>query len=260
MRLFLVFPFLAGLVASLPSQIHQQPFGLMDEHQSSKVNVSLYVMSRCPDARLCEDVFDSVINKEGILDKIDLNIGYIGTPKKSEVLGVTCKHGLEECIGNAQQLCLLNHLPIDKSYSIIQCQNYPSSFPRDIGNLDSLKKCVDTVGGVDWEKSGLAKCIEGKSHSTTITNNDDKEDKEKIKHLGKEAKKLLKKNINQTYEKEIKTSCTIDIDSTISGKQGRRRCIVDGGIWKGCDDGHTAQDFIRVIEEEHKNLQSKKDD
>nr|XP_019015144.1 uncharacterized protein I206_01232 [Kwoniella pini CBS 10737]OCF53925.1 hypothetical protein I206_01232 [Kwoniella pini CBS 10737] len=196
-------------------------------------------MSRCPDARICENVFESVIQKEGILDKIDLSIGYIGTPNKTEPLGVTCKHGQIECIGNSHQLCLYKHLPIDKAYAIIQCQNYPSSFPKEIGTIESIKKCVNTVG-IDWIKSGIGKCIQ-------------------IKKLGKEAKILLKENVQKVYEKGIKTSCTIDIDSTIE-KYGKRRCIVDGGVWKGCDDGHTPQDFIRVIEEEYKNLQGKKFD
>ncbi|WWC66195.1 uncharacterized protein I206_100096 [Kwoniella pini CBS 10737] len=256
MRSLFALILLAGLAASstLPAQ---QSFNV--ELSVPKVNVSLYVMSRCPDARICENVFESVIQKEGILDKIDLSIGYIGTPNKTEPLGVTCKHGQIECIGNSHQLCLYKHLPIDKAYAIIQCQNYPSSFPKEIGTIESIKKCVNTVG-IDWIKSGIGKCIQSENFNQTsksIINLKTKD--EEVKKLGKEAKILLKENVQKVYEKGIKTSCTIDIDSTIE-KYGKRRCIVDGGVWKGCDDGHTPQDFIRVIEEEYKNLQGKKFD
>ncbi len=40
-----------------------------------KVPVQLGVMSKCPDAILCETVFDSVRNK--VKDKIDLSLTYI---------------------------------------------------------------------------------------------------------------------------------------------------------------------------------------
>lgn len=56
-----------------------------------RVNVSLYAMSRCPDAvsylffefiaddqRMCEDVFGEVLKHEGIYEKVDLSIDFIG--------------------------------------------------------------------------------------------------------------------------------------------------------------------------------------
>lgn len=43
---------------------------------SIPVRVDLGVMSRCPDALLCEEVFDQVISKVG-LEKIDLRLDYI---------------------------------------------------------------------------------------------------------------------------------------------------------------------------------------
>ncbi|WWC99897.1 hypothetical protein V866_006806 [Kwoniella sp. B9012] len=252
MRSFFVLPFLAGLAASFPLH-EQQPFSLQ-EQPGHKVNVSLYVMSRCPDARLCENVFQGVIQKEGILDKINLEVGYIGTPNTTAPLGVTCKHGLIECIGNAQQLCLYEHLSIDKAYAVVQCQNYPSDFPKSIGYEESIRKCIKTVG-VDWDQSGVGKCIDRK-----IKSKEDEDDVEvELKKLGKQARKLLIENVQETYDRNISTSCTIDIASTVRS-EGNRRCVVDNGIWRGCDDGHTAQDFIRVIEEEYKNLQSKKDE
>ncbi|OCF37663.1 hypothetical protein I316_00790 [Kwoniella heveanensis BCC8398] len=292
-----------GVAAAPSQQLVQQPFDhdaqILDEGASAggtpvskhdiiasndRVNVSLYVMSRCPDARLCESVFQQVLHADGILDKINFDVGYIGTPNKTEPLGVTCKHGPLECLGNAHQLCLFNHLSISDYSAIVDCQNYPSSFPKDIGTVESVKGCVETVGR-NWEESGVGACIEGGKGQKKKKKAADKEaedrlaedhrrqddvpiyDKQTKKNkdkgsdpeykLGKEARKLLKENIQATYDKGISTSCTIDIASTIV-KGGQRRCVVDGGVWRGCDDGHTAQDFIRVIEAEYKNLQNDK--
>ncbi|WVF70275.1 hypothetical protein IAT40_005064 [Kwoniella sp. CBS 6097] len=270
-------------VSAVPSQLQlqlrsQQPFETPGEPSKAlddliskgndRVNVSLYVMSRCPDARLCESVFQQVLKTDGILDKINFDVGYIGTLNKSEPLGVTCKHGPLECLGNAHQLCLFNHLPVSKFSAVLDCQNYPSSFPGNIGTIESVKGCVDTVG-VDWVNSGVGACIEGKtktkSHTEGLpfveetfdgeTNTDEHQQshEEKEPKLGEEAQQLLKESIRSTNEKGISTSCTIDIASTIV-KGGQRRCVVDSGVWRGCDDGHTAQDFVRVIEAEYKNL------
>ena len=45
-------------------------------HEPTKVPVVLGVMSGCPDAILCESVFDRVI--ERVSDKIDLRLTFIG--------------------------------------------------------------------------------------------------------------------------------------------------------------------------------------
>ncbi|WVQ97627.1 hypothetical protein IAU59_004741 [Kwoniella sp. CBS 9459] len=277
LNLALGIPLLAstfGMISAAPSQ---QPFGLGrsevatglgDVVSYDRVNVSLYVMSRCPDARLCESVFQQVLSTDGIQDKINFDVGYIGTLNKSEPLGVTCKHGPLECLGNAHQLCLFNHLPLSKFSAVVDCQNYPSSFPGKIGTIESVKGCVDTVGA-DWVESGVAACIEGKGRSkgkgktAMLQGEEDQRSageaiamkKDKDPKLGKEARQLLRDNIRATNEKGVTTSCTIDIASTIV-KGGQRRCVVDGGVWRGCDDGHTPQDFIRVIEAEYKNLQA----
>ena len=42
-----------------------------------KVPVTLGVMSRCPDALLCEAVFDKVVAQVG--DKMELSLSFIGT-------------------------------------------------------------------------------------------------------------------------------------------------------------------------------------
>ena len=54
-----------------------QQSGAWIEDEPTKVPVTLGVMSGCPDAILCESVFDRVI--ERVADKIDLQLTFIGT-------------------------------------------------------------------------------------------------------------------------------------------------------------------------------------
>lgn len=41
-----------------------------------KIPVQLGVMSRCPDALLCESIFNEVLSR--VIDKVDLSLVYIG--------------------------------------------------------------------------------------------------------------------------------------------------------------------------------------
>jgi len=162
-------------------------------------------------------------------------------------------HGTQECLGNAHQLCLHEHLSLPDFYAVLSCMNYQTPFPSDIGKVSLARRCAQAVG-VKWEDSGVAKCIEGKEG--------------KRQGLAKEGYELLRENVEQTLEANVSKSCTIHIDSTIA-KGGVRICQVDGGVWTGCDvsssrlmwasanaqDGHAASDFVRVIEEEWKKLQ-----
>ncbi|WWD17678.1 hypothetical protein CI109_102119 [Kwoniella shandongensis] len=224
------------------------------EGQSNKVNLSLFVMSRCPDARLCEDLFEEVFKTDGVFDKVNLDMNYIGHINKTEPLGVSCKHGPIECLGNAHQLCAYHHLPIEDYWAFVQCQNFPSSFPKEIGELSFAKRCIETIGA-DWWESGVGECAQGKlkHNDTSSPASHDVE-----RQLGKEGRKLLRKNIKRTVKRKVERSCTIEIQSTLVNA-GKRTCAVDGGVWSGCDDGHTASDFVRVIEAEWKNLKSQKD-
>ncbi|KAI9638194.1 uncharacterized protein MKK02DRAFT_22219 [Dioszegia hungarica] len=204
------------------------PLSLAAQHPftpAPRVNVTLYVMSRCPDARTCEAVFEQVLGSQSVQNKVHLKMNYIATRNASEPLGYTCKHGALECVGNAHQLCLHKHLPLPTFYANLGCQNRDFA---DIGKLSLTKRCAD-ASGVDWNASGVGACIEGS-----------------------EAEALLQNNLAQTIADGVTMSCTISIDSTIM--RGARRCTVDGGMWSGCNDGHTAADFVRVIQEEWRHL------
>lgn len=143
-------------------------------------------------------------------------MAYIGTSNTSDPLGVSCKHGERECIGNAHQLCLHKNLSLQDFYANIACQNY-QDFPGEIGSVAYTRRCAE-ASGVDWNGSGVGRCIERKEKYG----------------LGKEARKLLRNNVKRTEQSGVERSCTVVIASTVV-KGGERRCVVDDGVWKGCD-------------------------
>ncbi|KAJ9097723.1 hypothetical protein QFC21_004761 [Naganishia friedmannii] len=148
-----------------------------DMTEKRKVNVELGVMSRCPDARLCESTMDKVFSYPGIGEKVNITLSYIGRPDKRETYGVKCLHGDRECAGNIQQLCVQQHTfdstlspslmedadpepylnaGLPPYYSFVLAQNFIDS--SRTGDLDYAKKCAEAVG-VDWEESGVAQCV-----------------------------------------------------------------------------------------------------
>nr|CAG8513871.1 1935_t:CDS:2 [Entrophospora candida] len=84
--------------------------------EREKVLVDLFVMSRCPDAVVCElkEVNDIAI----------ITTDYVANLNDSEKYGVTCKHGELECI---------------------ECLNQDISL---IGTYNHAKKCTNQVLGV----------------------------------------------------------------------------------------------------------------
>ncbi|KAF5388307.1 hypothetical protein D9615_000404 [Tricholomella constricta] len=125
-----------------------------------KVPVQLGVMSRCPDALLCENVFNEVLRK--VSNKIQLSLVYVAKPadivrldSSEPDFGVKCMHGPEECAGNVQQLCVAKHEPSSVWWEFVQCQNYEGRYK--IGNPDLTLKCANAVG-MDWENSKSGRC------------------------------------------------------------------------------------------------------
>jgi hypothetical protein len=151
---------------------------------------------------------------------------------------VTCKHGQLECLGNAHELCLHAHLPLSTFYATLACMNY-QNFPGDIGKVELTRRCAET-NSVDWWGSGLGKCIEG-NHNGTGTEIDMAEARTRTekgrgwkKLIAKEGHRRLLSSVNTTQEAGITTSCTIEIASSVV-QGGKRVCVVDAGVWKGCD-------------------------
>ncbi|SJX66585.1 uncharacterized protein SRS1_16807 [Sporisorium reilianum f. sp. reilianum] len=196
-----------------------------------RVNVTLAVMSRCPDALACEAAFDKVLDR--VNAKTRLTMTYIGTldDKKHTKYGASCMHGDQECAGNIQQLCVQDALnPVragedfdlspsaaqKKWWNFLQCQNY-AGLSR-IGDESLAQRCLRVVDGPSWDKDGIQKCVEGNK-----------------------GRKLLQKSIQASKRLSLGTSCTVLFES---GK----KCVRDGGAWKNCDLGHQPADFVAEIE------------
>jgi len=193
-----------------------------------KVPVQLGVMSRCPDAILCEAIFNEVV--ERVVSKIDLSLVFLAKRNVSAPdWGVTCMHGPEECAGNVQELCAAKHTPVEQWWEFVQCQNYQG---RDkIGLPDVALSCAHSAG-IDWEQSGTGKCagLDGSGK-------------------GKEGVQLLQESVRSAHQLEISKSCTILISE-------RKVCVHDG-TWQDCEGGHTVNDFVRQINSEYDRLNSK---
>ncbi|GAC97375.1 hypothetical protein PHSY_004960 [Pseudozyma hubeiensis SY62] len=197
-----------------------------------RVNVTLAVMSRCPDALACEAAFDKVLDRVNAKTRVTMSyIGSIDQDKKNSKYGVSCMHGDQECAGNIQQLCVQDALdPVragedfdlspsaaqKKWWNFLQCQNYAGL--SKIGDEGLAQRCLRVVDGPSWDKDGIAKCAHGK-----------------------QGKKLLQHSVKASKKADLAKSCTIVFEN---GK----RCIRDGGAWKDCDLGHQPADFVAEIE------------
>ncbi|KAL0949976.1 hypothetical protein HGRIS_009990 [Hohenbuehelia grisea] len=219
---------LTPVTASPPLFVDQDSSSLTTTTMTSlaKVPVQLGVMSRCPDAMLCESVFDKVYKEVG--DKIDLSAVYIATWDPQEpVYGVKCMHGKAECEGNIQQLCVAKHSPQSNWWNFLQCQNYQGR--NTISDLKKAEECAKSAN-VPW-KDKVEACIgmadrEGGRVPEGIT--------------------LLQESVRLSYDLDIEKSCTIIINK-------KPVCIHDGG-WKQCEGGHQVSDFVRQINEEYDRL------
>ncbi|KAG5652425.1 hypothetical protein H0H81_005021 [Sphagnurus paluster] len=135
-------------------------------------------------------------------------------------------HGVEECAGNVQQLCVAKYESSSVWWEFVQCQNYEGR--SKIGNPDLALKCASAVG-IDWENSNSGRCagLDGSGK-------------------GPEGVTLLKESVRLGQKLGVKSSCTVLIS-------GRKVCVHDG-TWKECENGHSVNDFVRQINQEYDKL------
>ncbi|KAG1866631.1 hypothetical protein DFJ58DRAFT_769982 [Suillus subalutaceus] len=200
---------------------YQFPTAISD---NMKVPVVLGVMSRCPDAILCESVFNRVLQRVG--QKVEISLSFIAKPNASEPYGVTCMHGQAECAGNVQELCAAKYHTTAEWWSFMQCQNFQGS--DNIGTPETALNCANAAG-IDWENGKAGRCA-GKDGR------------------GTEGIQLLQQSARDSIAAGIQKSCTIIIN-------GQQVCIRDG-TWYDCEGGHSPGDFIRQINEEYDRLNS----
>ncbi|KAJ6613455.1 hypothetical protein B0H10DRAFT_2165316 [Mycena sp. CBHHK59/15] len=188
-----------------------------------RVAVELGVMSRCPDALLCETVFNQVLEKIG--EKMVLTLVYIADLNSTAPdFGITCKHGAGECAGNVQQLCAAKYS--SKWWEFVRCQNDRGRF--QVGVPEVALQCARTTG-IDWKTSGVGTCA-GLNGSGK----------------GSEGVELLRKSVLAGKSLGIEKSCTVLINH-------QKVCVHDE-TWKECEDGHTVNDFVRQINSEYERI------
>lgn len=216
---------IGAVVASPPLVVQSEPQVNYDLDADVKVPVVLGVMSRCPDAILCESVFDHVLKRVG--NKVDLSLSFIGSINPSEPdFGVTCKHGPEECAGNVHELCVQKYATPTQSWEFVQCLNYQGK--DKIGLPQTALQCSSTHN-IDWEGSSVGACA-GTDGSGKAA----------------EGVQLLQESVRASHSLGIVNSCTIMIN-------GKQVCIHDE-TWKQCENGHSPHDFVRQINEAYEKL------
>ncbi|KAF8640068.1 hypothetical protein AX17_001309 [Amanita inopinata Kibby_2008] len=205
------------------------PFTLQDQTQHTldnvKVPVELGVMSRCPDALLCENIFNHVLQK--VSNKVQLSLRYIAKIDPSDLdFGVRCMHGPQECAGNVQQLCVAKYASPGSWWEFIRCQNYQGR--GKVGQPEPALKCA-IAAKIDWESSGASQCA-GPDGSGK----------------GAEGIRLLQEDVILSQKLGIRKSCTIIVN-------GEKVCVHDG-TWKECENGHSVGDFVRQINNAYDRL------
>ncbi|KAF9184788.1 hypothetical protein BGZ50_003449 [Haplosporangium sp. Z 11] len=192
------------------------------------VDVTLFVMSRCPDAMMCERTFETVFKIED-LPPVNPLLSYIVTINKTTIstssqltstttTTATCKHGPLECAGNIQQLCFKQYFPDYRVwFPFVAAMN--SWEPRRIGEQEYARKVAHRVVGTGHED--LLCQVEACAN-------------------GQEGLDMLIKSAQNTIDHGVSTSCTVFIDN-------KKRCVLDGGIWQDCPKGHSIADFVQSI-------------
>ncbi|KAJ7047381.1 hypothetical protein C8F04DRAFT_936682 [Mycena alexandri] len=208
---------------AVPPLAHVESLQSVFRSDAVRVPVELGVMSRCPDALLCEPIFDAVLQKVG--EKVDLELVYVAKINSTDSdFGVTCLHGPGECAGNVQQLCAAKYST--RWWDFVRCQNARGRY--QVGLPEVALECAETVG-IDWEGSGVGECA-GSDGSGK----------------GEEGVELLRASTLRGKALGIEKSCTVLINH-------KKVCIHDG-TWKECEGGHGVDDFVRQINSEYERL------
>ncbi|KAF9130677.1 hypothetical protein BG015_003969, partial [Linnemannia schmuckeri] len=172
--------------------------------------------------------------------ELDLNITST-TTTTAVVTKVNCKHGPLECAGNTQQLCFREFFPDYKIWvPFVTTMN--SWQPRRIGEPVYARKVAERVLGLrQRQRQRQVRRFQ------SLEEEKQKEQEallEKVDECSKGQRgfELLVKSVQNTLDQGVGTSCTVFIDN-------KKRCVVDGGVWRECPGGSTVNDFVRSIKE-----------
>ncbi|GAA5841603.1 hypothetical protein JCM11251_004229 [Rhodosporidiobolus azoricus] len=243
-----------------------------------RVNLQLGVMSRCPDAHLCEAVFERVLEtqvevyfdvvvaggeegEEGggnetrrekkrveVRELVDLSTVYIARENTtSKEYGVTCMHGELECRGNVQQLCARKYWA--------ELKEEPEAHFGEHGNTEATRAEKQTWE--DWWN--FIQCINYGETASIGTEHKAKECARIVRRewsddltrctaptTRSEGSQLLLSSVREAKKLGVQKSCTILIE-------GKKVCIHDS-TWQSCPAGHQPAEFAKQIKEEWEKL------
>ncbi|GAA6023315.1 hypothetical protein JCM10207_006231 [Rhodosporidiobolus poonsookiae] len=227
---------------------------------STPVHLQLAVMSRCPDAQLCEAVFDRVLeqrtdvqgDKVLVGELVDVELVFIARPNSTATYGVTCMHGDLECRGNIQELCAAKHW----------AEGEKGGRKEGEGSESGEEEGVEVmVGGLKGERGweGWWNFLQCLNYGETGSIGTDAKAKECAKVVGRtwdgpvaacvdshEGRDLLLASVKEAQKLEATKSCTMLLE-------GKQVCIHDG-TWKSCPGGHEVGDFVRLIKDDFQRL------
>ena len=174
---------------------------------NNPVRVDFFVMSRCPDARICEILFAPSLLKLSSI--INFTVSYIAQEIKPNEFN--CMHGPGECLGNKQQLCVQSIYSQVTLIKFLQCQ---SKRIQDIPNNGEI--CLKKLSDHTLKWSNVETCV-----STNRAN------------------KLFHQSLEKTRLASVTKSCTMHLN-------GKFWCMHDG-TWYGCSEGYDERSFIKSI-------------
>ncbi|UJR10506.1 hypothetical protein I4U23_014709 [Adineta vaga] len=174
---------------------------------NNRVNVEFFVMSKCPDAKKCEISFSPSLLKLSSI--INFTLSFIAL--ESETNHFECMHGIDECIGNRQQLCIQNMYSTSVFIQYLRCQAKEFyTIPRN------GERCANETSKniINW--SDVERCV------TSERSND-----------------LFHRSLERTRLALAKKSCTIHLNGVFW-------CMHDG-YWNDCKEGYDEKSFIKAI-------------
>lgn len=139
---------------------------------TNKVQVEFFVMSKCPDAKACEDSFLPVL--QDLRSLVDLKFTYIGSAEGQEV---QCMHGPSECEGDKQRLCIQQVASVEHLITFAQCQDRDQSAITSNGEACAKES--------SFLKEDLDDCVK------------------------KDGDKLLKASVQKASDLFVQTCCTV---------------------------------------------------
>lgn len=197
----------SGVHSPISGHPVQERQSLLSAETSPKhaIAIEFFVMSKCPDAKICEQTFLPVL--EDLAQLVTVNFTYIADSSKTQENGeqpaVQCMHGPAECVGDQQRLCaqtvLTSRSGTDLRFALCQ----------DAGTVpENGKACAKSAGFEAVELQAWDACLSGT--------------------LGEE---LLRASAERAESLSITTSCTLHVES-------QAFCVHDGQ-WKDCGSACT---------------------